>query len=81
VQIDQLITGLVAIIIGMLMIFNRKIIVQKTLHSQKQLDQSFGKHEKDYSKTRYTILPNLLVSIIGLGLIVIGTFTFLSQLI
>ncbi len=80
-QVDQLIGGIVGIILGVLVICNRKTMANLALNSQKQQDQFFGKHAEDYSKFRYGSLPKIVVTIIGAGLILIGTLIVLAQVI
>lgn len=79
-KLQYIITGCVSCVIGILLIYNRKSILQMILNTQKDVDQLLQKENCSHSKFKYHFVPNFIIIIIGIGLFLIGLLSVLMAL-
>ena len=79
-KLQYIIAGCVSSVIGIILIYNRKSILEMTLKTQKDVDHLLQKESDYHNKSKYYFVPNLIIIIIGIGLFLMGVLSVLMAL-
>ncbi len=79
-EITQVIIGIVALVIGIILLFKHKIIAKMTIESQKGVDRVLGK-EQDYNRAGLTLMPKIVILLIGIVFCIFGILAILTNFV
>ncbi len=77
---EKIVFGIIALSIGIIVLLKNKTLVNMTIESQKGVDKAVGK-EQDYNKIGYTLIPKIIILVIGGGFCVFGIIAIISYLL
>jgi len=79
-KLQYIITGCVSSVIGIILIYSRKSILEMILKTQKDVDYLLKKESDYHNKHKYHFAPNLIIIIIGIALFFMGMLSLLMAL-